>query len=94
MPLPLWHIIVIAIMARQIKRKRKGIDSKTKVIILRDVEDIEKRSFGCPNKGDITKKYQIKPSTLSSIIKTKENVFKAAESDTRLKFKYSRSTKA
>ena len=38
----------------------------------------------------MAKQYQMKPSILSSIIKTKENIMKVAESDTRLKFKHIR----
>ena len=60
------------------------------------IEEIEKSSFDGLNKYDIAKNYQIKPSILCSIIKTKEKMMKAAESDTRLKIKHikNRSMKA
>ena len=53
---------------------------------------MKKINFGSPYKGDIAKKCQIKPST-TTIIKTKENIMKVAESDTKLKFKFIRKLK-
>lgn len=53
-------------MSREIKAKITRIDLKTKVNILREVEQIEDNGFGGQTKCNHTKKYKIKLSILFS----------------------------